>query len=151
MLLKPQSGASSHTSLAGDLTAAKRSSTSRIGGGRETLFHAMKESGLALTALDPELAGIYGYYAGLIAAARNSLNPADAAAAVRSLQIQKILAVRAALDRQQAEQANRPRPVERFLANTNITVQHGGNRAFYSPDRDIVQMPELKSFRDAES
>jgi antirestriction protein ArdC len=40
---------------------------------------------------------------------------------------------------------------ERFFANTNITVQHGGNRAFYSPDRDIVQMPELKTFRDAEA
>ena len=40
---------------------------------------------------------------------------------------------------------------ERFFANTNITLQHGGNRAFYSPDRDIVQMPELKTFRDAEA
>ena len=32
-----------------------------------------------------------------------------------------------------------------------LTIQHGGNRAFYSPGRDIVQMPELKTFRDAES
>ena len=40
---------------------------------------------------------------------------------------------------------------ERFFANTKATIQHGGNRAFYSPDRDIVQMPELNTFRDAES
>ena len=40
---------------------------------------------------------------------------------------------------------------ERFFASTKATIQHGGNRAFYSPDRDIVQMPELNTFRDAES
>ena len=40
---------------------------------------------------------------------------------------------------------------ERFLASTKATMQHGGNRAFYSPDRDIVQMPEVSTFRDAES
>ena len=40
---------------------------------------------------------------------------------------------------------------ERFFASTKATIQHAGNRAFYSPDRDIVQMPELNTFRDAES
>ncbi|MGO9360799.1 MAG: zincin-like metallopeptidase domain-containing protein [Xanthobacteraceae bacterium] len=40
---------------------------------------------------------------------------------------------------------------ERFFASTKATIQHGGNRAFYSPDRDIVQMPELQTFRDGES
>ena len=35
---------------------------------------------------------------------------------------------------------------ERFFASTKATIQHGGNRAFYSPDRDIVQMPELNNF-----
>jgi antirestriction protein ArdC len=40
---------------------------------------------------------------------------------------------------------------ERFFAATKATIQHGGSRAFYSPDRDIVQMPELQTFRDAES
>jgi antirestriction protein ArdC len=40
---------------------------------------------------------------------------------------------------------------ERFFASTKATIQHGGNRAFYSPDRDIVQMPEVNNFRDAES
>jgi antirestriction protein ArdC len=41
--------------------------------------------------------------------------------------------------------------VERFFANTKITIQHGGSSAFYSPARDIVQMPELQTFRDRES
>jgi antirestriction protein ArdC len=40
---------------------------------------------------------------------------------------------------------------ERFFASTKAIIQHGGNRAFYSPDRDIVQMPELNNFRDGES
>ncbi len=32
-----------------------------------------------------------------------------------------------------------PSPLDR-----NITIRHGGNRAFYSVDRDIVQMPEFQ-------
>jgi antirestriction protein ArdC len=46
---------------------------------------------------------------------------------------------------------NRLDIVEQFFAGTKASIQHGGNRAFYSPDRDIVQMPELQSFRDGES
>ncbi|CAM6053277.1 unnamed protein product [Sphagnum tenellum] len=41
--------------------------------------------------------------------------------------------------------------VDRFFANTKLTIKHGGSSAFYSPSRDIVQIPELKAFRDAES
>jgi hypothetical protein len=41
--------------------------------------------------------------------------------------------------------------VERFFASTKASIQHGGSSAFYSPSRDIVQMPELKAFRDGES
>src|SRR5271169_5697944 len=41
--------------------------------------------------------------------------------------------------------------VESFFSGTKATVQHGGNWAFYSPDRDLVQMPELQTFRDGES
>jgi antirestriction protein ArdC len=41
--------------------------------------------------------------------------------------------------------------VERFFANTKITIQHGGSSAFYSPARDLVQMPEMQTFRDGES
>ena len=46
---------------------------------------------------------------------------------------------------------NRLDPVETFFASTKASIQHGGNRAFYSPDRDLVQMPELQAFRDGES
>jgi antirestriction protein ArdC len=46
---------------------------------------------------------------------------------------------------------NRLDPVESFFASTRATIQHGGNRAFFSYDRDLVQMPELQTFRDGES
>ena len=38
-----------------------------------------------------------------------------------------------------------------FFAATGATIQHGGNRAFYAPARDFVQMPPRESFRDAQS
>ena len=41
--------------------------------------------------------------------------------------------------------------VERFFAGAKATIKHGGNRAFYSPPLDFVQMPELPTFRDRES
>lgn len=40
---------------------------------------------------------------------------------------------------------------ERFFAATGATIRHGGNRAFYAPSPDWVQMPPRESFRDAES
>lgn len=40
---------------------------------------------------------------------------------------------------------------EAFAAATGAVVRHGGNRAFYSPSGDFVQMPPLQAFRDAES
>jgi antirestriction protein ArdC len=46
---------------------------------------------------------------------------------------------------------NRLDPVERFITNTKATIEHGGNRAFYAPGPDLVQMPELQTFRDSES
>jgi antirestriction protein ArdC len=46
---------------------------------------------------------------------------------------------------------NRLETVDTFFANTKANVQHGGNRAFYSPGRDVVQMPELQTFRDSEA
>ncbi len=36
-----------------------------------------------------------------------------------------------------------------FVANTGAVVRHGGNRAFYSPGLDAIQMPPADSFRDA--
>jgi hypothetical protein len=62
-----------------------------------------------------ELGGIRAYFNALIVAARSSLSRADAAAVIRSLRTQKILAMRAAKDRQRPAGANqrnaRPEPV----------------------------------------
>lgn len=41
--------------------------------------------------------------------------------------------------------------VERFIAGTGATIRHGGNRAAYAPGLDMVQMPPIEAFRDAES
>ena len=40
---------------------------------------------------------------------------------------------------------------DHFLTATGATIQHGGNRAFYAPGRDLVQMPPFEAFRDKES
>ncbi len=40
---------------------------------------------------------------------------------------------------------------ERFIANTGIPVQHGGNSAYYAPAKDLVQMPPFEAFKDRES
>jgi antirestriction protein ArdC len=41
--------------------------------------------------------------------------------------------------------------LERFFAATSAAIRHGGDTAFYSPGRDLVQMPEIGRFRDSES
>ena len=40
---------------------------------------------------------------------------------------------------------------DRFMTATAATIQHGGNRAFYAPGRDLVQMPPFEAFKDKES
>lgn len=40
---------------------------------------------------------------------------------------------------------------EAFFMATGARLQHGGNRAFYSPSQDFIQLPPLASFRDSES
>jgi antirestriction protein ArdC len=45
----------------------------------------------------------------------------------------------------------RAESAERFFAATGVVIRHGGNRAFYRITEDFVQMPELQTFRDAES
>ena len=40
---------------------------------------------------------------------------------------------------------------EQFFATMNATINHGGNRAYYSQSLDYVQMPEFVAFKDAES
>lgn len=40
---------------------------------------------------------------------------------------------------------------EAFFAATGATFRHGGNRAFYAPAADLIQLPVADAFRDAES
>ena len=40
---------------------------------------------------------------------------------------------------------------EQFFAETGASIHHGGNRAYYSPPLDTVQMPPFEAFRDSES
>jgi antirestriction protein ArdC len=40
---------------------------------------------------------------------------------------------------------------EKFFAATGVTINHGGNRAFYSHGNDAIQLPPFESFRDADS
>jgi antirestriction protein ArdC len=41
--------------------------------------------------------------------------------------------------------------VEAFTAATKAELNHGGNRAYYAPGPDLIQLPPFESFRDAES
>lgn len=47
--------------------------------------------------------------------------------------------------------AERLEIAERFFANTNADIRHGGNRAYYSPSNDYVQMPPFESFASRET
>lgn len=40
---------------------------------------------------------------------------------------------------------------EAFFAGTGARFQHGGNRAFYAPSRDVIQLPPAEAFHDSES
>lgn len=40
---------------------------------------------------------------------------------------------------------------DEFFRNTGATIQEGGNQAFYRISDDVVRMPKLETFRDAES
>ena len=48
-------------------------------------------------------------------------------------------------------QAERIVAADEFLMRTGVEVRHGGGRAFYAPSLDVVQMPELARFDDAEA
>lgn len=39
--------------------------------------------------------------------------------------------------------------LESFLAGTQAVIRHGGNRAYFSPGNDYVQLPEFKFFESA--
>ncbi|BBJ23056.1 ArdC family protein [Candidatus Nitrotoga sp. AM1P] len=40
---------------------------------------------------------------------------------------------------------------EAFFAASGATFRHGGNRAYYAPALDLIQLPPAEAFRDAES
>ncbi len=40
---------------------------------------------------------------------------------------------------------------DEFFRNTNARIEEGGNQAFYRISDDVVRMPKLETFRDAES
>lgn len=40
---------------------------------------------------------------------------------------------------------------DRFFANTGAVIRHGGDKAFFSPAADFIQMPPFATFRDAAS
>ena len=40
---------------------------------------------------------------------------------------------------------------DRFFANTGAVIRHGGDKAYYSPSTDHIQMPPFPTFRDAAS
>jgi antirestriction protein ArdC len=50
----------------------------------------------------------------------------------------------------QPNQSARISRVEAFARGSHATVRHGGNRAFYDPQADAIQMPPFDAFRDAE-
>lgn len=56
-----------------------------------------------------------------------------------------------ALKEQKQDLQARLEHADRFFNNTHAEIQHGGNQAFYAPERDIIQMPTYQSFRDRES
>ena len=41
--------------------------------------------------------------------------------------------------------------VDAFFAKTGAIVRHGGDKAFYAPGPDLIQMPPIETFRDVES
>lgn len=41
--------------------------------------------------------------------------------------------------------------VDRFFNNTGAIIRHGGDRAFFAPDLDLIQMPPFEAFKDAPS
>lgn len=48
-------------------------------------------------------------------------------------------------------EAERIDRAEALFAATRADIRHGGDRAFYRPDADFVQLPPFAAFRDAES
>lgn len=56
-----------------------------------------------------------------------------------------------AMKEQPKNLAERLADVETFVANTKAEIRHGGDKAYYAPSSDYVQMPPYECFRDRES
>jgi antirestriction protein ArdC len=50
-----------------------------------------------------------------------------------------------------ADPVQRHGQAELFITHTAADIRHGGNRAYYAPQPDYVQVPPFPSFKDAES
>ncbi|MDQ8727494.1 zincin-like metallopeptidase domain-containing protein [Bradyrhizobium sp. LHD-71] len=50
-----------------------------------------------------------------------------------------------------APPAQRIAHADAFFASTGATIRHGGDKAYFAPSLDLIQMPPFESFRDAES
>lgn len=48
------------------------------------------------------------------------------------------------------EQLQLIKQAETFMAATGAQIRHGGNRAFYTPGSDHIQLPPVQAFRDVE-
>jgi antirestriction protein ArdC len=46
---------------------------------------------------------------------------------------------------------NRITAADAFFSATGAVIRHGGDKAFYAPGPDLIQMPPIETFRDVES
>jgi antirestriction protein ArdC len=51
----------------------------------------------------------------------------------------------------EGEPLNPAQHAEAFFGRTGARFQHGGDKAFYMPSQDLIQLPPIEAFRDAES
>ena len=56
-----------------------------------------------------------------------------------------------AVDAPRLDPVQRIEHADRFFANTQADIRHGGSQAYYASGLDYVQMPPFEAFKDAES
>lgn len=66
-------------------------------------------------------------------------------------QVEKLPAHFYALAEPVADSVQRIAAAEAFFANTGAKVSNGGNRAFFSPSQDRIQMPPFEAFKEPEA
>jgi antirestriction protein ArdC len=65
-------------------------------------------------------------------------------------QVEGLPAQYSALAAPRLDPASRVAHADAFFAATGAAIRHGGNRAFYQPSTDRIQMPPFEAFEDAE-